>query len=260
MFDNTSTGKVDFDNLIPESDNVDDFLKCDEIVDWHAPEIETLARSLTASAASDVEKAKRLYEWVRDEIPHSCDACHEIVTCRASDVLRYRTGICIAKSHLLAALLRAEGIQAGFCYQLLRYGDESSARSIVHGFNAVYLKSLERWFRVDPRGNKPGADAQFRLDGERLAFPVNRELGEFIHPTIFVNPLPSVVQSFARSATVSELLQNLPDSIEARSPEETNSTIVGIRKGLDSMERGEGIPDEAAFEQLREKYKIPRGE
>jgi predicted transcriptional regulator len=33
--------------------------------------------------------------------------------------------------------------------------------------------------------------------------------------------------------------------------------VVGIRKGLASMERGEGIPAEKAFEKLRKKYNIP---
>ena len=33
--------------------------------------------------------------------------------------------------------------------------------------------------------------------------------------------------------------------------------VVGIRKGLASMARGEGIPAEKAFEKLRKKYNIP---
>jgi PHD/YefM family antitoxin component YafN of YafNO toxin-antitoxin module len=36
-------------------------------------------------------------------------------------------------------------------------------------------------------------------------------------------------------------------------------TVMGIRKGLQSMERGEGLPAERAFEKLRKKHKIPRG-
>jgi PHD/YefM family antitoxin component YafN of YafNO toxin-antitoxin module len=34
--------------------------------------------------------------------------------------------------------------------------------------------------------------------------------------------------------------------------------IVGIRKGLASMARGEGIPVEKAFERLRRKYRLPK--
>lgn len=35
--------------------------------------------------------------------------------------------------------------------------------------------------------------------------------------------------------------------------------VMGIRKGLASMERDEGIPAERAFDKLRKKHKIPRG-
>lgn len=34
-------------------------------------------------------------------------------------------------------------------------------------------------------------------------------------------------------------------------------TIAGIKRGLDSMQRGEGIPAEEAFERLRKKHGIP---
>lgn len=34
--------------------------------------------------------------------------------------------------------------------------------------------------------------------------------------------------------------------------------VIGIRKGLASMTRGEGIPAEKAFEKLRKKYDIPQ--
>jgi prevent-host-death family protein len=33
--------------------------------------------------------------------------------------------------------------------------------------------------------------------------------------------------------------------------------IVGIKRGLDSIDRGEGIPAEEAFKRLRKKHKIP---
>jgi len=34
--------------------------------------------------------------------------------------------------------------------------------------------------------------------------------------------------------------------------------IIGVKKGLESIERGEGIPAEKAFKQLRKKHKIPQ--
>lgn len=199
----------------PESDRLDDYLSSSTIVDWQTPAIVALAESIAGGATSDVDKSKRLYQWVRDTIPHSCDARHETVTCRASEVLELRTGLCFAKSHLLAAMLRAAGIPAGFCYQRLRLAPDSN-RMILHGLNGICLKSIGQWIRVDPRGNKPGVDAEFRLDGQQLAFPANPALDEVLYPTIFAEPLPSIVECLTMSKSVSEALERLPDSIDAK--------------------------------------------
>src|SRR5262245_54865655 len=104
----------------PESENLDNYLVSDAIVDWQTPAVRYRARDLTRALTDEVEKARCLYEWVRDEIPHTNDAGLDVVTCTASDVLHQGTGICFSKSHLLAAFLRSVGIPAGFCYQVLR--------------------------------------------------------------------------------------------------------------------------------------------
>lgn len=49
---------------------------------------------------------------------------------------------------------------------------------MVHALNTVYVDDEAGWLRVDARGNKEGVDAQFSLDGERLAFAVRPECGE----------------------------------------------------------------------------------
>ena len=90
---------------------------------------------------------------MRDNIPHTTDAGLDIVTCTASEVLQHGTGICFAKSHLLAALLRAVAIPAGFCYQVLRVDPPVDNEPVLHGFNALYLATLDKWLRVDARGN-----------------------------------------------------------------------------------------------------------
>ena len=97
-------------------------------------------------------------------------------------MLRERVGICYAKSHLLAALLRAQGIPAGFCYQKL---------GALHGLNAVRLDG--RWVRLDARGNKTGADGQFSLAEERLAWPVDEACGDVDYPVIYAAPAPVVL-------------------------------------------------------------------
>ncbi len=56
------------------------------------------------------------------------------VTLARSDVLALGTGICYAKCHALAALLRAEDIPTALCYQRLTDGEGGHA---VHGLVAV---------------------------------------------------------------------------------------------------------------------------
>jgi transglutaminase-like putative cysteine protease len=113
----------------------------------------------------------------------------------------------------LAALLRVAGIPSGLCYQLLRYNTPSDPL-IVHGLNGVYLKDIGRWVRVDPRGNKVGVNAQFCIEHEQLAFTPNQAYGEFTCRKIFVEPLPNTLACLKRCKTVTDLLANLPRTID----------------------------------------------
>jgi transglutaminase-like putative cysteine protease len=166
----------------PTSDRLSDYLAADAVVDHGHPEIRARAGALAAASGDPAERAKAAFLFVRDEIDHVIDARDPRVTWRASDVLRERVGICHAKAHLLAALLRAQGIPAGFCYQEL---------SALHGLNAVYLHG--GWSRLDARGNRTGARAEFSLDEEKLAWPIDTARGERDHPEIHPAPAPVVV-------------------------------------------------------------------
>ncbi len=139
---------------------------------------------------------------------HSHDFALPVVTCRASDVLRERAGYCYAKSHLLAALLRVNGIPAGLCYQRLKR-DGDGSRYSLHGLNAVYLPAFG-WYRVDPRGNKPGVDAQFTPPVEKLAWPATLP-GEADLPEIWAEPLPVVVEALMSYPTADLVWEHLPD-------------------------------------------------
>jgi hypothetical protein len=152
------------------------------------------------------------YEVVRDRFPHSYDINGEEVSVSASDVLRHGHGICFAKAHLFAAVLRACGIPAGFCYQRLLLDDSDPSRTCLRGFNAVWLRELGRWHRLDARGNKPGIEAEFDLSCERLAYKVRPELGEYDYAEIHPEPVPCVVQYLTRRRSVIELdATPLPD-------------------------------------------------
>lgn len=147
---------------------LDLFLRATEIVDWQNPAVFAKSRELASGAPDQTEVARRCFEWVRDDIQHSSDFHRNPVTCVASDVLKERTGYCYAKSYLLAALLRANGIPTGFSYQRLSVYDNGAPYSL-HGLNAVQLPEFG-WYRIDARGNKPRVNAQFHPPTEQLRF------------------------------------------------------------------------------------------
>ena len=185
------------------------YLEVSEFIDWQAPEIIMLARKLADNKTSDAEVAKSCFEWVRDEIKHSGDYKLNPVTCRASDVLKQGTGYCYAKSHLLAALLRANKIPAGLCYQRLSINDDGAPYSL-HGLNAVYLKDFG-WYKIDARGNKDSVDAQFTPPHEQLAFPINDE-NEIDFPEILAKPVAVVVDALVNNNTIKDVFDHLPDA------------------------------------------------
>lgn len=199
--------------MYPESDDLSEYLMSDAVVDWQTPAVLEKALELTRPLSDEVAKARCLYEWVRDCIPHSNDAGLDIVTCTASEVLLHSTGICFAKSHLMAALLRAVNIPAGFCYQVLRLNPPDDNEHVLHGFNAIYLATLDKWIRVDARGNTNGVNAQFNIKKEQLAFAMDPLADEFIYEAIFAAPVSSVVNRLKMYKTRSELWLDLPQSL-----------------------------------------------
>ncbi|MGW6709634.1 transglutaminase-like domain-containing protein [Streptomyces sp. NPDC054956] len=197
--------------LIQEHSDVAAYLAADEAVDHDHPLVQETADALWTATGDAYSYAKVAFEFVRDTIPHSADSGDDRVSWRASDVLATRNGICYAKAHALTALLRARGIPAGLCYQLL--GDEDGSNPVIHGLVALRLPGSSDWARVDPRGNKPGVDAQFTLDHERLAFPVRPELGEIDYPEVYAAPHPAALKALQESADRPQLWRNLPTAL-----------------------------------------------
>lgn len=184
------------------------YLAATGVINWHDPNVLKLAKSLAANVTDPFVVAKRCFAWVRDEIKHSSDYKLNPVTCKASEVLAAGTGYCYAKSHLLAAFLRANGIPAGFCYQRLSI-DGIGPPFCLHGLNAVYLPDVG-WYRVDARGNRIDVAAEFTPPIERLAFPIQFE-GEYNLPEIYSEPLPQVLEVLRCHVTWDAVLTNLPD-------------------------------------------------
>lgn len=186
---------------------MEQYLASSEHIDWKAAAVLDLARELAADDPAQLAVAKRCFQFVRDQIKHSGDFKLDPVTCSASEVLEHGTGYCYAKSHLLAALLRANGIPAGLCYQRLTVGD--SPPYCLHGLNAVYLQDFG-WYRADARGNKTGVYADFCPPEEKLAFAI-ATAGEADLPEIWPKPLPLIVNALQGAENQAQLAQNLPD-------------------------------------------------
>jgi transglutaminase-like putative cysteine protease len=185
-----------------------DFLSSSQIIDHDHPAIRAKARELAAGCCDATAIAQRCFLFVRDCVRHTGDCRENTITLRASDVLEHRTGFCYAKSHLLAALLRANGIPAGFCYKRLLFTETVKGFGL-HGLNAVYLQEYG-WYRIDARGNRAGIDAQFTPPVEQLAY-VPRETGEADLPGIYAEPLPEVVAVLSGCRGYLDVLQAPPD-------------------------------------------------
>lgn len=186
-----------------------EYLRPTPTIDSDSPAIVALAAELAGADTDDEVVARRCFLWVRDQVRHSMDHGIPVVTCVASEVLKHRAGFCYAKSHLLAALLRARGIPAALCYQRLAL-DEAGSAFFLHGLVAVHLRR-HGWYRVDPRGEKPGVSADFSPPVERLPYapklPGEADLAER-----HADALACVVATLQRWSTADEVRRHLPDA------------------------------------------------
>lgn len=187
------------------------FLRADKYIDYHAENIQAKAAELFGENMDAVTKIRAAYEFVRDEITHSFDANANVITAKASDVLRYGTGICHAKANLLAALLRSQGIPTGFRFQRLTLADDDSEGYCIHAYNDVRLGG--RWMELDARGNRDDIDAQFSLDEPKLAFQARPEYEECFYEGIYASPHPASMQMLEKAKSVSEIRETIPDRV-----------------------------------------------
>ncbi|MFF1925787.1 transglutaminase family protein [Streptomyces sp. NPDC058221] len=166
--------------LIQQAPDVSAYLAADEAIDHGHPLVRETAARLRSETEDAYTYAAAAFEFVRDTIIHSADSGDTRVTWRASDVLATRNGICHAKSHALVALR---------------------------------LPGRGRWDRQDPRGNRPGVDTRFSLDGERLAWPVRPEFNEMDYPVLYVAPHPAVLHGLRAAVDRAQLWRTLPAAL-----------------------------------------------
>ena len=183
----------------PESGDLGRYLEDTITIDWQSPRLMEAAAALLEGRDGPEARLQALFRFVRDDVPHALDVQPERSTCRASEVLRERQGICYAKSHLLAGLLRYAGFPAGFCYARLESASQRSG-FVLHGFNAVYWSRTESWLFVDASGRAgmPAATVRFESPWE-LPFEVDPQAGESFVPDIYRRPPKRIIALLERA-------------------------------------------------------------
>ncbi|GGC55968.1 hypothetical protein IEU95_08445 [Hoyosella rhizosphaerae] len=91
----------------PSSSVIDTYLASDDVINFHTREVLNTAQMLGGPEAA--------FTFVRDNIAHSRDAGRWSAAYKSADVLEAQNAICHGNAHLLAALLRAQGVPAGLC-------------------------------------------------------------------------------------------------------------------------------------------------
>ncbi len=190
-----------------------EYLENSKYVNFRDASVKRVADDLKEKSSDDLSLIKNTYLFVRDEIRHSWDVQDKRVTVSAADVLREGVGICWGKANLLAALLRANDIPTGFSYQRLTLGDSVESGYCIHAMNTVYVPSLQKWIRLDARGNKEGVQAGFSTEEEKLAFSIVSEGEEDFHDN-HSYPDKGLMKVLEESTDMLDLyLHHLPDQL-----------------------------------------------
>jgi len=186
--------------------NIGAYLRRTHLIDFDDHGVSLLAGAVAGETRE--ETIRQAFEMVRDRYPHSCDVRRDEVACSASDVIRFGHGLCYAKSMLLAALLRYNGIPTGFCYERVR---REAGGFVLHGFNTVWLDG--GWKKIDARGNNDRVHVTWSRFHDMLAYPPDISAGEMIFPEIYPDQLPEIVQILLDGPDIDTVLQKLPGEL-----------------------------------------------
>ena len=131
---------------------MEEFLRPTGTIESDHPQVRDRARQLTRGSATDVERAVKLFAFVRDEIRYNIYMISMVAKeFRASFVLEAKKGYCVQKAVLLAALSRAAGIPNRIAFARIRnqrvpaklYARTGTRVFPAHGFNQFHLEG--RW-------------------------------------------------------------------------------------------------------------------
>jgi hypothetical protein len=137
----------------PASDEVDpQFLRSNPLVTSDDLRVRSRAQTVTRGVEDPWEKAKRINQWVFQNIRSKN---FKVAFAPANDVVRDLAGDCTEHAVLAAALCRAVGVPARVVIGLI-YVDELEGFG-YHMWDEVYVN--KRWVALDPSWNQTDVDA-----------------------------------------------------------------------------------------------------
>ncbi len=165
------------------------------VVDWQQADVFGLAQQLAMEVTTAEQLAQRCQQWVKENIELSIPDEMHPVSCSASDVLQQRQGSSFSRSHLLAALLRANGLAAAFGYQRIK-DDKGDLR--LEGYSAVWLREVG-WYPLST--DLPPQE------------PLDLSAGEFHYRLNCHTPVPEVVRVLQQAGSWKAAREIMPIAI-----------------------------------------------
>gem|GEM_PF-3463718 len=148
------TGKNQDHNHFRDLLEVEGFLVASNFTDSDTSMIRNMAIEITSGATSEVEQARSLFYWVRDNIKYAVGLNQD----KASTTVLRGFGSCLNKSNLLISLLRARDIPAAFSVMRVKtreyfgpLGFERYRPLVSEESNHTYAQVLlnHRWIKLD---------------------------------------------------------------------------------------------------------------
>jgi transglutaminase-like putative cysteine protease len=120
-------------------------------VESNHEEIIELANEITKDSKNDMEKARRIHEWVSSNITYDYEKYYRQLAKNfdneygALHTFKTGTGVCYDYSNLVAALGRAANLQV----KVIKGNYTAPGRSELHAWNEIYISEEDRWITLD---------------------------------------------------------------------------------------------------------------
>lgn len=120
-------------------------------VESNNKDIIELANEITKDSKNDMEKARRIHDWVSSNITYDYEKYYRQLEKNfdneygALHTFRTRKGVCYDYSNLVAALGRAIGLQV----RVIKGNYTAPGRNELHAWNEIYISEEDRWITLD---------------------------------------------------------------------------------------------------------------